>query len=117
MHSTYPTIKHETAATREARGLLPENEHPAEEALRSLACWLGAGGYNSPTVDAKVFEEKIRWGVDHLLDGERERIARTIEMLGEKISSPAIIGEEAHRVGHAVIENCAAAVRALIGQA
>lgn len=45
--------------------------HPAEakrlidceNALRSLACWLGVGGYNAPTVDAKVFEEKIRNGV------------------------------------------------------
>lgn len=35
----------------------------AEDALRSLACWLGVGGYNAPTVDAKVFEEKIRDGV------------------------------------------------------
>jgi hypothetical protein len=46
---------------------LPEgalaNETPAEEALRSLACSLGVGGYNAPTVDAKVFEEKIRDGM------------------------------------------------------
>jgi hypothetical protein len=49
--------------------------HPAESqrlieceaALRSLAYWLGAGGYNATAVDAKVFEEKIRWGVEHLL--------------------------------------------------
>jgi len=36
-----------------------------ENALRSLASWLGVGGYNAPTVDAKVFEEKIRSGVEH----------------------------------------------------
>lgn len=49
--------------------------HPAESerliacerALRSLASWLSVGGFNAPTVDAKVFEEKIRWGVEHLL--------------------------------------------------
>jgi hypothetical protein len=68
MRSSYPTIKHETDATRRARGELPLlEEHPAELALRSLACWLGAGGYNAPTVDAKVFEEKIRWGVDNAI--------------------------------------------------
>ena len=39
------------------------DETPAEDALRSLACWLGVGGYNAPTVDAKVFEAKIREGV------------------------------------------------------
>jgi hypothetical protein len=42
-------------------------EHPAEEALRSLASWLGVGGYNAPTVDAKVFEQKIRDGVTTFL--------------------------------------------------
>lgn len=36
-----------------------------ENVLRSLASWLGVGGYNAPIVDAKLFEEKIRWGVDH----------------------------------------------------
>lgn len=38
-------------------------ETPAEEALRSLACWLGVGGYNAPAVDAKEFEAKIREGI------------------------------------------------------
>lgn len=46
-----------------------------ENALRSLASWLSAGGYNAPQVDAKVFEEKIRWGVDHLLAASRVPVA------------------------------------------
>ncbi len=33
------------------------------EAMRSLASYVGAGGYNADTVDAGVFEEKIRWGI------------------------------------------------------
>jgi hypothetical protein len=50
-----------------ARQVLDANEEsPAELALRSLASWLGAGGYNAPTVDAKAFEEKIRWGVEEV---------------------------------------------------
>jgi hypothetical protein len=44
-----------------------ENETEAEQVLRQLACWLGAGGYNAPTVDAKVFHQKIVWGVENLL--------------------------------------------------
>ena len=34
--------------------------------LRSLASYLGAGGYNdpSPLIDPKVAEAKIRWGID-----------------------------------------------------
>lgn len=43
------------------------DETEAELALRSLASWLGAGGFNAPKVDAKVFEKKIRDGVDALL--------------------------------------------------
>jgi len=37
-----------------------------EDVLRSLACSLGAGGYNARTVDPDVFEQKIRWGIDQL---------------------------------------------------
>lgn len=39
---------------------------PFEDVLRSLACSLCAGGYNAPTVDPTVFEQKIRWGIDQL---------------------------------------------------
>lgn len=39
---------------------------PFEDVLRSLACSLGAGGYNALTVDPAVFEQKIRWGIDQL---------------------------------------------------
>ena len=35
-----------------------------EDALRTLAIYLGIGGYNAPTVDGVVFAEKIRWGID-----------------------------------------------------
>lgn len=43
-----------------------DTEHPAELALRSLAAWLGVGGYNAARVDAKVFEAKIRWAFENL---------------------------------------------------
>lgn len=45
---------------------LSEAETDAELALRSLASWLGVGGYNALKVDAKVFEQKIRDGVNML---------------------------------------------------
>lgn len=38
----------------------------AEDALRSLASYLSVGGYNAPTVDASVFESKIREGIGAL---------------------------------------------------
>jgi len=33
------------------------------ETLRSIASYVGAGGYNADTVDAGVFEDRIRWGI------------------------------------------------------
>lgn len=39
----------------------------AEDVLRSLASYLGVGGYNAPTVNAEEFEKKIRYGIDMLL--------------------------------------------------
>ncbi len=44
----------------------PSDEHPAEEVLRKLACWLGVGGYNAPTVDADLFHRKIVAGIEDL---------------------------------------------------
>jgi len=61
------------------------DETPAEQVLRKLACWLGVGGYNAPTVDAEVFHEKIVWGINHLL--------------GESRPSPAPVRPEAADVG------------------
>ena len=37
------------------------------ETLRSIASYVGAGGYNADTVDADVFEEKIRWGIGEIM--------------------------------------------------
>lgn len=57
-HETHNGFRHPL----EARRLIE-----CEDVLRSLASWLGAGGYNAPTVDPKVFEEKIRWGVEEAI--------------------------------------------------
>lgn len=45
-----------------------ERAENAEESLRSLASYVGAGGYNADTVDAEVFEQKIRWGIRQFMD-------------------------------------------------
>jgi len=50
-----------------------EEECHAEEALRSLACWLGVGGYNADKVDAEAFERRIREGVEMLVSSEVRR--------------------------------------------
>lgn len=45
---------------------IPSRETDAEWALRDLAAYVGAGGYNAGTVDPAVFFDKIKWGIDHL---------------------------------------------------
>lgn len=49
----------------------PAGEHPAEEVLRKLACWLGVGGFNAPTVDADLFHRRIVGGIEELLKEQK----------------------------------------------
>ncbi|MES2973421.1 MAG: hypothetical protein V4757_07420 [Pseudomonadota bacterium] len=57
----------QAALAQQAEPAVPTEESEAEGVLRSLACWLGVGGYNALTVDAKAFERKIRDGVELFL--------------------------------------------------
>lgn len=44
------------------------------DVLRDLASYVGCGGYNSEgNIPAKVAEDKIRWGIDHMLRVETDR--------------------------------------------
>lgn len=44
--------------------------------LRELASYVGAGGWNSSgLIEPEQALEKIRWGIDHMLDVERARAA------------------------------------------
>lgn len=62
------------------------NEYDAM--LRALCSFLGAGGYNvthAGLIEAKSADEKIRWGIDHVLEVERKRataqgVAQGLEM-------------------------------------
>lgn len=68
------------AACKEAQriaGAAIASRDAANDALRSLASFVGAGGYNASTVDAAAFERKIRDGIDALtapLQKEVERL-------------------------------------------
>lgn len=43
--------------------------------LRGLASYVGAGGFNDlqRLIDPQLADEKIRWGIDHILTVERQR--------------------------------------------
>lgn len=62
-------------ATSVGRVVCRQGETPAQRALMSLAAFVGTGGYNSPHVDAKEFEAKIRDGIETLV-----RVARGDEV-------------------------------------
>jgi hypothetical protein len=84
-------------------------ESPAELALRSLACWLGAGGYHAPTVDAKVFEEKIRWGVANY-EGEVTRLRGALRGLLDACDAADVAGNLAGEVDGSLMDAARAAL-------
>jgi hypothetical protein len=54
-----------------------KREESYSDALRSLASYVGCGGYNADDpIDAKEFEEKIRLGIDLLLSAESQPCVR-----------------------------------------
>lgn len=53
--------------------LLNARVEAAEGALRSLASYVGNGGYNAPVVDAKEFRLKVVEGIDTLVSVEASR--------------------------------------------
>lgn len=50
---------------------LSEKVDALEDTLRRLASYVGNGGYNADEVDPAIFEEKIRDGIDRLIQGYR----------------------------------------------
>lgn len=74
-------------ATPVGRVVCSYEETPAESALRSLASYVGNGGYNAPRVDAKVFEDKVRSGIETFIRQEKikaidEFVERVMKGLG-----------------------------------
>jgi hypothetical protein len=61
-----------------------EDESPAELALRSLASWLGCGGYNATAIDAEVMEQRIRDAVSRQISTDVEKDYGTLALLLSK---------------------------------
>jgi hypothetical protein len=66
-YSTEAILRRNVADLELALRTQTERAESYAETLRSLASYVGAGGYNSDTVDAGVFEEKIRWGIGEII--------------------------------------------------
>jgi len=78
LHKAYDTVailRRNVADLEIALRKQTERAESYAETLRSIASYVGAGGYNADTVDAGVFEEKIRWGIGEIQD----RLAGAIE--------------------------------------
>lgn len=81
---------------------LSERADAAESSMRSLASFLGTGGFNSEEFDAAKFEEKIRDGIDMITESligqikqlradlltASERISQQSELLARKAEHP-----------------------------
>jgi len=66
-YSTEAILRRNIADAEKEMQRQAERAESYAETLRSIASYVGAGGYNADTVDAGVFEEKIRWGIGELI--------------------------------------------------
>jgi hypothetical protein len=64
-------LRERVAELERSRDAAVERAEAAEDVLRDAACYVAAGGYNAPTVDAALFQRKIRDGVDMSVDAAR----------------------------------------------
>lgn len=89
-------IRHDAATSQLAA--LREELVKFDDAMRALACNLGAGGYNAEFLTADQLASKVQWGIDNLLKVEQQRLAdaerRNAECLALLRRSTAEKGED-----------------------
>ena len=68
LSGVFSAIDGVTVRADKAEAELAQKLEKAEGVLRSLAGFVGAGGYNADKVDADVFEQKIRWGIGQIME-------------------------------------------------
>ncbi len=73
-YSTEAILRRNIADAKKEMQRQAELAESYADAMRSLASYVGAGGYNADVVDAGVFEEKIRWGIDEIM-ARTEKVA------------------------------------------
>ncbi len=66
-YSTEAILRRNIADAEKEMQRQAERAESYAETLRSLASYVGAGGYNADVVDADVFGAKIRWGIDEIM--------------------------------------------------
>ena len=66
-YDTVAILRRNIADAKKEMQRQAERAESYADAMRSLASYVGAGGYNADTVDAGVFEEKIRWGIGEIM--------------------------------------------------
>ena len=66
-YSTEAILRRNIADAEKEMQRQSERAESYADALRSLASYVGAGGYNADVVDADVFGAKIRWGIDEIM--------------------------------------------------
>lgn len=82
-YSTEAILRRNIADAEKEMQRQAERAESYAEALRSLASYVGAGGYNADTVDAAVFEEKIRWGIGEIME-RMEKVEAELTKLREQ---------------------------------
>jgi len=72
-----------------------------EDEMRALASESGAGGYNAEIVDPKVFAEKIRWGINHIIDVQANQLDAAKKRIAElEETIKALTANRCAKCGH-----------------
>jgi len=82
---------------------------PFTSAMRSLASYVGAGGYNADVVDADVFEAKIRWGIDEIMARTEKAEAELAKLAQQEPVAwmrPGDEGYDSHFRDHSTVVSC-----------
>ena len=82
-YSTEAILRRNIADAEKEMQRQAERAESYAETLRSIASYVGAGGYNADTVDAGVFGAKIRWGIDEIM-ARTERAEAELAKLREQ---------------------------------
>jgi len=83
VHHEAESVSHSTPASTPQE----DDEYTEQDALQSLMLWLSVGGAHG-YVNPRTAEERIRWGVDHIIVGEVNRARRMFHLTNPPEPTP-----------------------------
>ena len=108
-YSTEAILRRNIADAKKEMQRQAERAESYADAMRSLASYVGAGGYNADVVDADVFEAKIRWGIDEIMartEKAEAELAKARKQDPVAWMRPDDEGYDSHFRDHSTVVSC-----------